>query len=47
MINRSVKEDNHNCEYIYIKHRKSSQYIRKILTDIKGEIESSNNSGGL
>ena len=45
MIKESTQEENITIINIYVPNIGSSQYIRWMLTDIKGENDSNNNSG--
>ena len=47
MIKGSIQEEDITIVNIYAPNTGAPQYIRKMLIDIKGEIDSNNNSGGL
>ena len=44
MIKGSVQEEDITIVYIYVPNTGAPQYIRRTLTDIKGKIDSNNNS---
>ena len=47
MIKGSIQEEDTTIVNSYAPNRGASQYIRQMLTAIKGEINGNNNSGGL
>ena len=47
MIKRSIQEEDITIVNIYAPNTGAPQYIRKIVTTIKGETDSNSNSGGL
>ena len=47
MIKGSIQEEDKTIVNIYAPNIGTPQYIRQTLTDVKGEIDCNNNSGGL
>ena len=47
MIKESIQEGDKTIVNIYAPNTGAPQYIRKIVTTIKGETDSNSNSGGL
>ena len=47
MIKGSIQEKDITIVNIYASNIGTPQYIRQTLTDVKGEIDCNNNSGGL
>ena len=47
MIKESIQEEDVTIVNVYTPNTGAPQYIRQMLEDIKGEIDSNNNCGGL